>query len=339
MLQERQTRMNHFIVDGRYKELLKYYGIDAGEVLKKAQLPEDILNHSPITMKEEEYYRFLAAVGAVSGKTEPAIEFATTQKIENFSPPIFASYCSRNGAVCIQRLARYKKLIGPMTFVIREEADTTTVELQAGDPDLVLPQFLVLGEFAFLTGMIRSATREHVVPVRVRMKQPLDREAVTAFFDKKVEQADCSAISFSNADLHLPFISWNDAMWSYFEPELSKRLVDLEADDSTSARVRSALTELLPGGMSSIDDAAQKLGISRRTLQRRLSEENTTFQKQLNNTREILAIHYIQNTDMSANDIAYLLGYSELNSFLRAFTVWTGKSVSAYRKAQAEPKQ
>lgn len=81
-----------------------------------------------------------------------------------------------------------------------------------------------------------------------------------------------------------------------------------------------------------IDNVAAKLGISKRTLQRKLSGENTTFQKQLNNTREMLAIHYISNTDISTNDIAYLLGYQELNSFLRAFTMWTGKSVSEYKK-------
>lgn len=128
-------------------------------------------------------------------------------------------------------------------------------------------------------------------------------------------------------------------LWGYFEPELSRRLVDLEVDDSMSARVRSALTELLPGGMSFVDDVAEKLGLSKRTLQRKLAEENTSFQKQLNNTREILAIHYINNTDMSTNDIAYLLGYSELNSFLRAFSIWTGKSLSNYKKEQEENKR
>ena len=59
----------------------------------------------------------------------------------------------------------------------------------------------------------------------------------------------------------------------------SKRLAELDVDESTSGRVRAALTELLPGGMSSIEDVAAKLGLSRRTLQRKLSEENTTFQK------------------------------------------------------------
>ena len=41
-----------------------------------------------------------------------------------------------------------------------------------------------------------------------------------------------------------------------------------------------------------------------------------------------IAKYYIKNTDMSTDDISFLLGYQELNSFLRAFSIWTGISVS-----------
>ena len=82
-----------------------------------------------------------------------------------------------------------------------------------------------------------------------------------------------------------------------------------------------------------MEDVADKLGISKRTLQRKLTEENTSFQKQLNGTREVLAKHYIRNTDMSSDDIAFLLGYQEINSFLRAFSLWTGMSVSEYKRS------
>lgn len=71
----------------------------------------------------------------------------------------------------------------------------------------------------------------------------------------------------------------------------------MERDDFFSAKVRSALTELLTGGMSTADYVAEKLGISKRTLQRKLLDEDTSFQKQLNSTRELLAKNYLRNTD------------------------------------------
>lgn len=329
--------MNHFMIDGRYKDLLAYHGLDVQAVLKKAGLPEDILDRKTPVMKEEDYYNLLEAVDSLSDDPALPVKLSNTNQIEEFSPPIFAAYCSKNGKICIDRLTRYKKLIGPMTFVVSQDEDTETVELAAGNPLLELPVFLVQSEFSFLTGLIRRATsRPEISPVRVVMKKLPESGAFEEFTGCAPQQGEKNTITFSRKDLEEPFISASDAMWSYFEPELNKRLADLEVDDSTSARVRSALTELLPGGLFSIDDVAEKLGYSRRTLQRHLSEEKTTFQKQLSSTREILAIHYIKNTDMSTNDIAFLLGYAELNSFLRAFTIWTGKTVTEYRKTEVQ---
>ena len=133
----------------------------------------------------------------------------------------------------------------------------------------------------------------------------------------------------------MPFISRNESMWEFFEPELKRRLSMMETDDSYAARVRSALMELLPSGECTVDDVARKLGYSRRSLQRRLQEEDTSFQKQLNHTRELLAKSYLANTDMTAEDIAFPLGYQEIGSFLSAFTAWTGRTIHAYRNTEA----
>ena len=127
------------------------------------------------------------------------------------------------------------------------------------------------------------------------------------------------------------YCSRNESMWEFFEPELKRRLSMMETDDSCAARVRSALMELLPSGECTIDDVAKKLGYSKRSLQRKLQEEDTNFQKQLNHTRELLARTYLANTDMTTEDIAFLLGYQESGAFLRAFTVWTGQTVIEYR--------
>lgn len=127
------------------------------------------------------------------------------------------------------------------------------------------------------------------------------------------------------------YCSRNESMWEFFEPEMKRRLSMMETDDSCAARVRSALMELLPSGECTIDDVAKKLGYSKRSLQRKLQEEDTNFQKQLNHTRELLARTYLANTDMTTEDIAFLLGYQESGSFLRAFTVWTGQTVIEYR--------
>lgn len=323
--------MNHFIIDGRYADLLRHYGLDPQAVLRRAELPADILNHEPINMKEAQYYCFMQAIDDLKPIDDLAVKMATADQIETFSPPIFAAYCSHNGEQCIQRLAEYKKLIGPMTYQIKTSADQTTIELSPGDDKLKLPSFLVTAEWVFLINLLRLATKQSIKPIKLALKSTTEQKALSDFAGIGIDYGSINAISFSNADLKQPFISHNEAMWNYFKPELIKRLADLEIDDSIAARVRSALAELLPSGETTIDDVAHELGISKRTLQRKLKEEKTTFQKQLNSTRESLAIHYLKNTDITAGEIAFLLGYQELNSFLRAFSLWTGKTVTEYR--------
>lgn len=323
--------MNHFIVEGRYKDILEYHGIDTGEVLKKARLPGDVLNHRTITMKEDQYYRFLDSIETVGNVTGLAVSLATTDKIEQFSPPIFASFCSKNAKMCTERLARYKKLIGPMSIEISEENGNYGVEFLPGNPEFQLSRFLVESEISFLVNIIRRATKENIKPIRITTTMDITDSSLEDFTGVKAKRGKKNQVVFDKADMEIPFISVDEGIWNYFEPELNRRLSDLDVDDSVSARVRAALTELLPAGVCGVEDVAFELGLSKRTLQRKLSEEHTTFQKQLNNTREVLALHYIQNTDMSTNDIAFLLGYAELNSFLRAFTVWTGKNISAFR--------
>lgn len=164
------------------------------------------------------------------------------------------------------------------------------------------------------------------------MKQTIKDKEFSDYAGCQIIKADENTVIFSMEDVLNPFVSFNDGMWDFFEPELQKRLYEMEKNDSFSAKVRSALMELLPGGAGTVDDVAAKLGISKRTLQRKLTKEDTSFQKQLNGTRELLAKKYIRNTDMSSEDIAFLLGYQELNSFLRAFSMWTGMSVGEYKK-------
>ena len=184
-----------------------------------ADLPGNV-RHKTVTMKESEYYQFLNAVSQLSDDPELPVRMATTGQIESFSPPIFASWCSRNGEICIERLERYKKLIGPMRFVLSKDENTETVELVPGDEALALPAFLVQSEFAFLIGMIRRAAKEEIKPVRLQMTDPPATNAFAVFAGTAPEKAEINS--------------------------------EVDVDDSISARVRSALTQLLPGGAGSI---------------------------------------------------------------------------------------
>lgn len=326
--------MKRYLLDREYPRLLSAFGVDAAEALRKAQAPEDTFAREAPSMTERDYFAFMEAVGELAPREDSAVLMSTAAGIEQFNPPIFASYCARDGRACIERLARYKRLIGPMEFSVSEGEGRLNVEMTCPEASGNMPSFLVQCEFAFLVNIIRTATKERIAPVSARMQDPPACAELSAFLGCEVKRGASNLVSFSSADMDIPFISRNDAMWSYFEPELKRRLAELDVDETFSARVRSALIEMLPGGESGIDDVARRLGLSKRSLQRKLGEEGTTFQKQLNHTRELLAKHYLSTTSMGTDEIAYLLGYLELNSFLRAFGSWTGTTPAEYRKKE-----
>lgn len=323
--------MKHFIIDKNYGTYLSGMGFSVEEILKKAMLPEDLFARQTPSLTAEEYFRFMGAIDTLLPDEQTPIRLAASEGIEAFSPPIFAAYCSRNALVCLKRLAQYKPLIGALLYQVEETETEVSVEILSSNAELELPEILVGIEFVFLVGLIRKATKENITPLSVTAKQPMKNPAYADFIGKSITTGEKNRLVFSKEAALVPFISRNESMWEFFEPELRRRLSMMETDDSYAARVRSALMELLPSGECTIDDVAKKLGYSKRSLQRKLQEEDTNFQKQLNHTRELLAKTYLANTDMTTEDIAFLLGYQEIGSFIRAFTVWTGKTISEYR--------
>lgn len=99
-----------------------------------------------------------------------------------------------------------------------------------------------------------------------------------------------------------------------------------------SAKVSSALLTQLPLGKADVVTVCQELSVSRSTLQRRLRDEDTTFQQILDTTRKDLALRYLTKSSLANEEISFLLAYSDPNSFFRSFRRWTGLSPSEVRE-------
>lgn len=325
--------MEKFIIDGCYGKLLAANGINPQEILRIAKLPVDTFAHQQLKLTEQEYFAMINAIDSVTEDPLFPTKLVATDNIETFSPPIFAAYCSKNGYQFLKRLAHYKKLIGPVTYNSTQKPDTLTITLTSLSATEPLPNFFVKGEFAFMIQLMSAATGQKIKPIQITATFNDDQPAIIDYYGVPFELGTTNSITFKMADLLVSFTTENTSILEYLEPELKKKLADLDIDDSYGKRVRSSLVELLPRGEAAIEDVAKSLGISKRTLQRKLKAENTNFQQQLNATREMLAKNYLLNTTMTIDDIAFLLAYQETNSFLRAFNTWTGMSAQQYHES------
>jgi len=102
-----------------------------------------------------------------------------------------------------------------------------------------------------------------------------------------------------------------------------------------SAQLAAVLRDLLPSGEPKQKDVCGRLGLSPRSFQRRLAEEQTTFRDVLNDTRHHLALAHLRGGQHSVSEVAFLLGFAEVSAFTRAFKRWTGSSPRAWRNQEA----
>jgi AraC-like DNA-binding protein len=118
------------------------------------------------------------------------------------------------------------------------------------------------------------------------------------------------------------------------EEHADRLLQTLRAEEVESAVAR-CLMEELRGGDPSLERIAKRLGMSPRTLQRRLRDEQSSFADVLDRTRKHFASCYLQERGLQLTEIAYLLGFSEQSAFTRAFQRWYGVSPTQYRSKSA----
>ncbi len=315
---------------------VKDLGINEENVLRRAELPLDLLTRENPRVSVDEYFRLWGAIELEAA--DPLLPLTLVQLVSPaaFHPPIFAALCSPNFKIAVGRLAQYKKLCAPMTVRIDEEAAGLFVGFDWDDPTVRSPETFVALELAFMTQMARIGTREKIQPQRVECCHRLEpREAYETFFGVAPKRSDRNGVTFSKADVERPFLTANEAIWETFKPELRRRLTQLQAEAPLAERVRNVLLEGLPSGQSSIDDTARRLGVSARTLQRNLRSEGVSYKEVVGQTREQLARHYVADTKLAYAEISYLIGYEEPSSFFRAFRDWTGMTPEAMRVAAA----
>jgi AraC-like DNA-binding protein len=176
-----------------------------------------------------------------------------------------------------------------------------------------------------------------LAPTRAWFAHPRPRE-----LGPLVEALGTDAIEFDRErnGMALPK-SVLDAPLSTHDPALLE-LLDHQAEEALKLRaspsrflgqVRQQIRDALADGVPSLEVAARTLGMSARTLQRRLADENSSYLDLVDEVRQELGRRWVTEGARPLGEVAFLLGYSELSAFLRAFKRWTGVSASEYRVA------
>lgn len=183
-----------------------------------------------------------------------------------------------------------------------------------------------------LTG-VEWAPRE----VHFEHEEPADTGEHARIFRAPVRfRRPLTKLIFDASVLDLPLVGADPALGSLLERQAEELLAGSQSRGDFAGRVREVIREGLPGGEARVDAVCRRLGVSPRTLQRRLRGEGTTFQDLLEETQRALAEFYLRKPDVAICEVSYLTGFSQPSAFHRAFRRWTGLTPREFRRDGAK---
>jgi AraC-like DNA-binding protein len=318
-------------------ETLGDQGISAEESLMSSGINSaDIYN--PETRTSVRQY-LAVCKNAVQLSRDPATPFYVGMKmhLSAYGMYGYALICSLTIRDFFNLGVKYHRLATPTLSIQWREEPQSAVWWFPEDfisaPSKELRQFLIEQQLAQHVTHLRDVVSRECVPQKVHVSYPAPPHA------KLYEEFLCCPVYFDQPESELYY----DASILDRKPQLAHRLTStllqetcdrLIGQAKTSVGVAGEVYQILmqtPGYFPDMDEVADALNMTSRTLRRKLDAETISFAEISNDVRRSLATEYLQTTKLSTEDIATLLGFSDAASFRHAFKKWTGKAPSAYR--------
>lgn len=321
-------------------ELAVQRGAKRAELLRQASLTEDEIADPDLRVPFAKYVTLMRAGQALSGDPALALHFGEAYDISELSiVGLVGQGCATVGEALaeLNRLARLTvEVDGPLAdrLVVRRESDGVWLVDTRENPN----EFLEITESSFAR-MVCSARRlgapNLIEAVHLTHSAPSYRAEYERIFRVPITfESHRNALLMGQDDswLRQPLALQPRYVFGVLSERAEALLKKLETAKTVRGRVENALMPVLHLGNSRMERIAATLGLSRRTLARRLKDEGTTFEAVLDGLRHKLAVSYLKGKKVSVNETAYLVGFSEPAAFSRAYKRWTGESPKAARR-------
>lgn len=314
------------MISKQFQEFIRGMGLPIEDLLKKANIP-NLLWNDYLELSDVDYLRLFQELDRIS-TDQQLLTFSQIDHLHSFMPPFYAALSSKNGKDAIERFATYKRLVGPVKVEFKEVSDYFTIHFSFLGKNDELPRFAILNEQLLLISLLRTGTKDVTIkPSKIESPFAYSDE-LEEYIGMKPTYGKSNGLTFSLQDLAKPFFTQNNPMLDYLEPELKRRLCNFSMAETFTELLQKELFSAIPSGQCTLETVSRSFGMSQRSLQRKLTLENTTFNEQVKLAKKGLAERYLRETTLPTIDVAYLLGYTETSSFARALKSWTGKTIS-----------
>lgn len=309
-------------------------GLSPAAVLRQARLPANLHLGEQATITTAQFFALWSALEDLTTDPGLGVKLVEGTDTAGHPPSSLAAFYARDYRDALLRTARFKRLCTPEQLHIAEangECVITVEWLYASAPEPAIAADVTL---ASLVELGRRGTGHRLTPRRVELTRPGPAsEAHRAFFDCEIRcGAPRNVLVLEASDLDRPFPGHNPELLAILAPALATALGELRASSSISEQVKVVLKMRLASGRAELTEVACELGMSERTLQRRITDEGSNFRELLVQARQELGRQLLSDPSADVDEVACLLGYQDTSSFYRAFRDWEGVTPSRWRE-------
>lgn len=305
-------------------------GLDRRRLMRDAGISAEILEDPDLRVKTASMIKLWRAM--IDAVDDPYLGLHVGGSVHALQLGLvgYAICYSKNLHSALHRLARYIRILSEaVQFGVKESADTAVITWQV-HPAVAALRHPVEAGVAVVVALGREVTGTDVSPQLVELPgpRPDDMTDYNAFFRCPVQfDRPVASMRFTRQQMRIPAKAPDATLVGYLDDLAAIKLNPLEDHaESMIEAVRRALWSMLPGGRPDLWRTAGELGVSVRTLQRRLGEEGSSFSKVLDELRRDLSNELLADRKLSVAEVAFMLGYSEPSAFQRAYRRWWGVS-------------
>jgi AraC-like DNA-binding protein len=284
-----------------------------------------------------EFFALWRSIEAVGGSRDLGLRIGTRVEPHWLDVASLAAIHSDNLGDALAKFARYKRVVCGEEVSVETSKGEVRIRFHWVHVDDSLPLMLVDTTFASLVTLAAHGIGAAVTPLRVELaRRPADERMFREAFGCPIHfDAPFDELVLDTRLLDRPFVTRNADVVAMLTPALESALTETTAARSIADDVREALSRRMTGERPSVDKLSREMGMSSRTLQRRLGELGTSYQTLLDDVRRDASRRLLASTDLDVSEIAFLLGFEELNSFSRAFHAWEGATPMRWREDHA----
>ena len=313
-------------------QAFRQMGICVPTVFRGAGLCEGLAEDKNLELDAEGCRRVFVAAAAEYGRFDFGQQLAIQYARIPYGPGYFAFISSPNIGAAVKAIAKYKPQVSAIGCSAEQDEGDLKVEVYQTTSEFPVDSNMALVEFAYMVELSKNCADGFLKAKRISLRDVgAAHDAYKLFFACPIVEGPVDAMWIGSEDLTIPLHSKNHEIAVIAQKRLDDTYFPNIGQKNFSEQVCRVVKEELLVGRVGAQNAANAMGLSPRSLNRRLKEYGITFAQIQSDIRRQHSIELLSDMGVSISEVAFRVGFKEVASFYKAFKKWNGVTPAQMR--------